>query len=321
MAGVVIAAVFLILNNLSKATTSGSSGFLQNLETQVFLQRRGSGDFVNAAARLDVAQGDVIRTNETGKAELNYFDGSLTRLGANTLFRVIALTDKVGERSVKTQLDVGRSWHRVRELTTSGDRFEVRTSNAVAAVRGTVFMVDCTANECVFTVVEGVVEVTADNGTKTVLNAGEQVTVARDGTIGAQRTVSLPELRATDPWFEFNSARDERADGSGPTTTTTTTPSSTTTTVAGPAGPGGAGPPGGGGTPAPNPAGGGSQGQPADGTGSMTPEPVIDAGGPDPNVSAEPGPPDSPLPPEVPADSVGGDGGGTSGGDLRMGGA
>src|SRR5205085_12304196 len=93
----------------------------------------------------------------------------------------------------------------VAELTTSGERFQVSTSNAVATVRGTVFTVDRLADGVsVFAVAEGLVEVVTSTGARILLRAGERVTVLADGTLGPVQQVSFEDLRRVDEWIRFN---------------------------------------------------------------------------------------------------------------------
>jgi hypothetical protein len=89
-----------------------------------------------------VATGDVVRTDSTGFAEIAYFDGSRTRLNVDTEFEVLELADDVAGSTVRTRLDVGRTWNRVETLG-EGDEFSVETSVATAVVQGTAFSVQC----------------------------------------------------------------------------------------------------------------------------------------------------------------------------------
>jgi FecR protein. len=53
------------------------------------------------------------------------------------------LRASAGHRAYRFGLKVGKTWHRVSKLSGTQNRYEVETSNAVAAVRGTTFMVEC----------------------------------------------------------------------------------------------------------------------------------------------------------------------------------
>ncbi|MGH2760788.1 MAG: FecR domain-containing protein, partial [Actinomycetota bacterium] len=83
--------------------------------------------------------GDTVRTSSEGQAQIDYFEGSETRLDSDTTLVIGALLNESGTRSVSIDQTNGRLWHRVERLTSSEDRYEVRTPNAVASVRGTTF--------------------------------------------------------------------------------------------------------------------------------------------------------------------------------------
>ena len=152
----------------------------------------------------DLDPGDTVLTDTTGRGQIDYADGSFTRLGAVTEFRLVELAEREGPRVTITDLDAGETYHRVAELTESGDRFEVQTASATAAVTGTVFVVSCLATgECVVIVLEGEVIVTFADGSSVTLTAGQAVTISADGVPGEVQTLSPDEL-AADEWIAEN---------------------------------------------------------------------------------------------------------------------
>jgi hypothetical protein len=54
----------------------------------------------------------------------------------------LAFNKQTDEKNVKVDLSVGKLWAKVKKLSTSNSSVEVRTSNAVAGVRGTVYRVN-----------------------------------------------------------------------------------------------------------------------------------------------------------------------------------
>jgi hypothetical protein len=87
-------------------------------------------------------QGDALRTDTTGRAEIAYTDGSLTRLGESTEFSITKLTDKKGARQTQGTLTVGSTWNRAAKVSESGE-FSIKAGGATAAVEGTAFVVTC----------------------------------------------------------------------------------------------------------------------------------------------------------------------------------
>ncbi|HEX9765564.1 MAG TPA: FecR domain-containing protein, partial [Nitriliruptorales bacterium] len=130
----------------------------------------------------------------------------LTRVDRGSEFRVLALGDAAGVPQVEAELGAGRAWNRVEEL---GDEasFEVSTAVATAAVRGTAFDVDC-AFGCLFRVFEGTVQLTNAAGDSVILDAGQALAVAADGTFGPILALVLLD---DDPWLARNLVLDEAA--------------------------------------------------------------------------------------------------------------
>ena len=143
--------------------------------------KSGAGRFQPVAEHPAVSKGDVVRTNDEGLGTIDYGDGSVTRLDSNTVFEVDELLTSGTRRVVRASLSEGRVWNRVKKLTSSGDRFEVRTPNAVATVRGTTFTCETDPlglglfdTTCIQ--VTGRTDVTFDNGAQSRLGPGECTT-------------------------------------------------------------------------------------------------------------------------------------------------
>ena len=151
----------------------------------------------------------MVRTDDTGYAEVIYRDGSLTRLDIDTQFEVLELVDDAGNSATRTSMEIGRTWHRVESLG-EDESFSVETSQATATVRGTAFAIDCpTTEECSFLVVEGVVELTLADGSVVIVVGPATVQVV-DGVAGPVVTVTGAQVLA-DPWLADNVTRDTAA--------------------------------------------------------------------------------------------------------------
>jgi hypothetical protein len=136
--------------------------------------------------------GDVVRTDAHGFGEIDYTEGSLVRLDSGTSYVVTKLVRSGGVQQTTARLDVGRSWHSVKKLSGSESAYEVETPNAVAAVQGTVFMVDCRTSTCVFTVVEGVVSVRVKYAGTVRVAAGQSLSVPPPAAAGAPAPLLIP---------------------------------------------------------------------------------------------------------------------------------
>jgi hypothetical protein len=101
--------------------------------------------------------GDRVRTGEGGSLHLVLADGSSLVLGPNTEMTLESLGP--GGQGSNTVLRLVRGlMNAIVEKLTVGAVFEVRTANAVAAVKGTDFEVDAGAEDTVVTVAEGTVQ-------------------------------------------------------------------------------------------------------------------------------------------------------------------
>jgi ferric-dicitrate binding protein FerR (iron transport regulator) len=133
-----------------------------------------------------VASGDTVRTGADGRAVIEYFDGSVTRLDHDTTFAVSDMSirdDEEHSSLIDTAQVSGDSYHRIADLTESESRFDVVTPTATASVQGTVFAVIFEEDgSVIFAVFEGTVIVETPDGPITVLT-GFMVIVHPGGTI------------------------------------------------------------------------------------------------------------------------------------------
>ncbi len=181
-------------------TASEDVATLTLVDTVVDVRDAGADDFVAAAGGEALSLGDDVRTDPTGFGEIVYSDGSVTRVSENAVFRVAELAGAEDVPSIEVELDAGRAWNRVRDVAAVEDRFSVSTSVGVATVRGTGFDLNCTADGCILTVVEGSVSLTSITGDTADVQALTAIEVAADGTLGPPL-----ELRAPfDPWIQRN---------------------------------------------------------------------------------------------------------------------
>jgi hypothetical protein len=127
------------------ATKAANDTALANLKVttdHVTLKAHGKTTFVPAKNGQSLHQGDTIQTDADGRAEIDYTDGSLTRLGATTVFTISRLTDERGGRQTQGTLSVGETWNRAAKVSETGS-FEVKAGGTTAAVEGTAFVVKC----------------------------------------------------------------------------------------------------------------------------------------------------------------------------------
>ncbi len=83
----------------------------------------------------------TIRTDKGGMVNIYFPDGSVARFEPNTTFvlREASYDPQSEKLLVRIELTAGRVWSKIIDLTTPDSIWEVRTSNAIATVRGTAF--------------------------------------------------------------------------------------------------------------------------------------------------------------------------------------
>jgi hypothetical protein len=91
-----------------------------------------------------LAAGSVIKTGDGARAELTFPDGSVVRVGPASELKLEAAGFDSTTKTVKVEAEVvgGKAWAKVATLVGDDAQFKVKTKNAVAGVRGTIFRVN-----------------------------------------------------------------------------------------------------------------------------------------------------------------------------------
>lgn len=164
-------------------------------------------DFLAAQEGEDLRSGDEIRSDPSGRAQVEFFDSSVVRVDGDTHLVLREVSDSATTRQVVLQIVTGRTWNRVSDQTSDRDRFEVRLPNGVARVRGTTFMVDCRQQDtCYVLGFDGTTELESVTGTQQNVEDGDCVRVAADGL----STCEEKALGLVDAWVNENLADDQR---------------------------------------------------------------------------------------------------------------
>ncbi len=207
-----ITAVFVLALLLVGAVlifTGGAASAKQIATLRLFggtveVQQKGSETFEPGREGVSLHEGDTVRTGPTGRAAIDYFDGSLTRLDHDTTFTMVTLETLGNPESSKVivgRQDEGSSYNRVAELTDSESRFDVETPTATASVQGTDYALIVEGGTTTVAVVHGEVRTTGEAGSVTV-PAGKMVSVDAAGTIGAVQDISDDLLNSE--WLSYN---------------------------------------------------------------------------------------------------------------------
>jgi hypothetical protein len=190
---------------------------------------KGASSFVKAKSNQKISVGDTVQTDPAGLAEIQFKDGSLTRLDHNSIFTLDTLVDKTGKRKVEGTVSAGQTWNRVQQLSET-ESFEQKGNGATAAVLGTAFATKCAlpagtafsvvktrkalkklkrSTNCQFTLVDGQLQLTS-LGKVVGVGRGQSVGVDAAGTAGDAITIP-PDILFTDAWITTNLDLDAQA--------------------------------------------------------------------------------------------------------------
>lgn len=157
------------------AAQDGVAGRVSRLAGTVTVVRQGSESPLGMAQEVNVA--DTIRTTADSRAEVTFTDGSILTVGPNSEVAVSFFAPEASESTALLDLVSGIARMTVNKATAWG-RFEVRTTTAVASVRGTDYLVEALPEKSSVFVAEGRVAVSSRVGAGTVvLREGQGVDV------------------------------------------------------------------------------------------------------------------------------------------------
>jgi hypothetical protein len=137
---------------------------------------------------------DIIKTGAKARVQIGFADGSVVTLAENSALSIDRFTLNAGTARSVTLSALSGVVDAV--ATKSGESkfdYQVRTAQGYSAVRGTHWIIGVQAAISTFVVVDGLVEVGTLSGSRTVVEAGQSVTVSSESGLGAEQPVS-PEI-------------------------------------------------------------------------------------------------------------------------------
>jgi len=218
---IIIVVVILLL--LAIAGTAGAAFVLSNNEKLAITLVKESGtvmykmpdksDYTELqAVEIELPNGSYVKTEAESYARVFLPDNSLISIDQSSEIQL-----HVDRDEVSIDQFVGRTWSRVQTVG-KGGQYEVKTPNAIAAVRGTIFAVDAVNdNLSRIYVKESTVELSRyeeDDENITILetillNADEFAIVVRDDASFRIEKLTVPEDFKNDFWFFRNLIIDE----------------------------------------------------------------------------------------------------------------
>ncbi|KND48086.1 MAG: hypothetical protein AB201_00600 [Parcubacteria bacterium C7867-006] len=204
------------------------------LEPTVSITKATSTEFSEIKESTKTNVGSKIKTGNAGRALIESSSAHQTLIDYNT--EITISDDSKSEKKTKIALVSGAVWARLAKVFDSGEYYEVKTSNAVATVRGTSFGVWYRNGITTIVVTEGSIYLSAIDpktgeiipGSETVIKAGEKATVNEFGKITIYKITTTDK---SEPWYIYNNPEDKTPVTITPKTTTPTPTVTIPTTV------------------------------------------------------------------------------------------
>lgn len=160
----VVVAALVLLSSASADAGAAKAPKATFVKGDVSVVAAGGGEGARVKRNQELAPGSVVKTGDAARLELTFPDGSVVRIGPGSELKIegTAFDGKSKEVKVEATLVGGEAWAKVQKLVGKDSSFQMKTNNAVAGVRGTVFRVNVDRDEAtVVKVYNGAVAVAA----------------------------------------------------------------------------------------------------------------------------------------------------------------
>ncbi|WP_341280633.1 FecR domain-containing protein [Paenibacillus sp. FSL H8-0537] len=171
-------------------------GKLTAVSGKAEVKKGGGTKSFNAFKGMAITQGDTIKTGSNGKVSMDLDSDKEVTIGANTTLLISELVKSASALGGKTKLTLqnGSVIIQVKKKLTGDSRFEIETPTATMGVMGTKFAVSYEQDNSYVGVLEGVVNVTGEDGERiAALLANEQIELNQAGE-GAKGPLVLGDL-------------------------------------------------------------------------------------------------------------------------------
>ncbi|WP_368412921.1 FecR domain-containing protein [Dongia sp.] len=167
--------LFSLARSRPASAQDGVAGRISRLSGTATVVRQGAESPLAIDQAINIA--DTVRTAADSRAEVTFTDGSILTVGPSSEVAVSFFAPEASESTALLDLVSGIARMTVNKATAWG-RFEVRTTTAVASVRGTDYLVEALPEKSSVFVAEGRVAVSSRVGAGTVvLREGQGVDV------------------------------------------------------------------------------------------------------------------------------------------------
>jgi hypothetical protein len=137
-------ALLCVSSTASAAESGGSDAVVVAIQGTARVYNKDATKGSSLKKGDSVKKDQAIRVATQSRIELRFPDGTVMRLSEKSRLKMsdLAFNKQTQGKTVKVDLAVGKLWANVKRLATPDSSVEVKTSNAVAGVRGTVYRVN-----------------------------------------------------------------------------------------------------------------------------------------------------------------------------------
>ncbi len=191
-----LGALILVMGLSTLALAHDAAGFVASVKGHAQVIR--AGEQLDAVMGMEIREGDSLRTYKKSRLKVLFSDDALIALGSNSEVVVTKhlFAAKAGQRVTRLRLVGGKLRALVQKLV-AGNRadFQVRTSNAVAGVRGTEFALEAGEEDTRIYTFSGAVSFSGPGDEKMLVAAGQGSRVETDGKPSRAEALATAELR------------------------------------------------------------------------------------------------------------------------------
>lgn len=176
-------------------SNSSTLTILSITDGDVFVMKAGTDDWTEATVEMSLAVGDTIKTGDDSGAEITFFDGSTIELEAGTQIEITSLDSSpdTGTKTITLMQTIGTTISRVTKLLDPASSYAVETPNGIAAVRGSIMIVQITFNDPNYE--DGMVLITNLQGHICFIGHGEELQLPEGAQVIANNeTAQLVQL-------------------------------------------------------------------------------------------------------------------------------
>ena len=150
MMQVVLCAAVVLCGSLLGTVKHAESGTVTDAAIVTYLDGtakafpKGAKDGSPLRKNDRVSKDQEVRVGDRSRIELRFSDGTVMRFAAGSVVKMedLSFDAKAGRKNVRVNMGVGKLWASVKKLFSPDSKVEVKTVNAVAGVRGTVYRVN-----------------------------------------------------------------------------------------------------------------------------------------------------------------------------------